>query len=974
MNIVLLNVTVNVPVTTCVSFEFLCPYVFAAELNFALPRKIANLVEIPPPMKGLFVSLLVVFTVFSCGREKTEKSSDDFVSSDGADLQSVAGTGDMSIDDAEGHHSQALWEYYRFRNPETGEIPENIRKRELAFAKTLPANTKRAWSWDNRGPYNIGGRTRALGIDVLNENIWIAGGVTGGIWRSTDAGASWEKVTTQTQIHSVASIVQDTRPGHQATWYAGTGEYYLVVSHATYESRFSGNGIMKSTDNGLTWTELPSTQSFTPETTYESDGDFDYVWKLVVDESDLANDVVLAAVFNGIYRSDDGGTSWTQVHGFEIGAVATIDCDMLDLVATDDGVFFATYSSDGVGKGVYRSDDGITWAEITPAIYPSAYGRMVMALNPLNDSIVWFFGDTNGPFAAGHSVFRYEYLSGDGSGAGGSWQDRSQYLPHQSCYVSEISFELGYLNTQSSFDVAIGIHPTDTNTIFIAGTSIWRNKDAFTHDSTNSWIGGYFCDPLPYDDVNWKTSYPGHHPDQHSLQFLPSDNSKMVNTNDGGIYVTQDCMSDSVFWDSKNNGYVTTQFYAVAIEPGQTTDDKIVGGMQDNSTWLSLSPDPDSAWHRVTGGDGMFCAITETADYYLGCTQNGKLFLYTLDATGQITAFERIDPEGGPSAYNWANRYILDPNSPHRVYWNGRTKLWRLDDVADIVLSGDKTNKEPDHWVSINESATSGPSGVITDIELCKSWINTVWYGTSQGSLFRLNYADDDAAAIKTNLTGDNFPPSCWVSSVAVNPDNADEILVCFANYEVPSIFQSTDGGQTWIDISGNLEENPDGSGSGPSALWVEYYPDGTLFVGTTTGLYTTSDPDGAATTWLFEPGIGNVVINMMDYRTFDGRFVVGTHGLGVFSTNVQAVNVGVEENETDILSVFPSPANDLITITANPMFDTYTIFDLSGRPLLHEKQTGKTQQLSVTDLSAGTYLLVAYGSGKREVRKFVVN
>lgn len=911
---------------------------------------------------ALFISL----TLLACG----ERNQDD---SEGINNPiPFVNMGDMSIGDDEGRLNKAYWDWMRFHDPSTGKIPENIKELELEFARNMTGLKSGSYVWEQRGPVNIGGRTRALEIDVLNENIWIAGGVTGGIWRSIDAGDSWTKVTAQDQIHSVTCLVQDTRPGKENIWYAGTGEYYTVVSHATWESRFSGNGIMKSTDNGLTWEELASTQSNTPETIFDANGDMDYVWKLVVDKSNMTDDVVLAAVFNGIYRSDDGGDTWTEAHGFEIGGVADYSCDMLDLVATDDGVFYATYSSDGVGKGVYRSSDGLSWTSITPGSYPGEYGRMVMAVNPLDQDVVWFFGDTDGLYGNGHSVFRYHYLSGDGSGAGGVWEDRSSGLPSETCFISEISFDPAALNTQSSFDVAIAIHPTDTSTIYIAGTSIWRNSAAFTTDTVNTWVGGYYCSPYPYDDPLFQTSYPNHHPDQHGITFLPSDPSKMINYNDGGIYLSTDCLADSVNWISKNNGYITTQFYGVGIVPGATTDEKIIGGMQDNSTFVTMYNEYDSAWVRVTGGDGMFCAITEDAEYYLGCSQYGRLFVYKLDAIGNPIAYERLDPEGGPSSYNWANSYKLDPNFTKRIYWNGRNKLWRLDNLDDVILSNDKTNKEPDHWVPIMETAVSGPAGIITDIEMCKAYPNTVWYGTQNGFLYRVNYADDDDAVIRKDITGDNFPNGSWLASIAVNPYDYDDIVVCFANYNVPSIFRTTDGGQSWYDISGNLEENTDGTGSGPSVLWVENYPDGTIFAGTSTGLYTTTFPNDSNTVWTLESGIGNVIINHMDYRTYDGRFVVGTHGRGVFSTTVEPVNVGVSESSKPQLNLYPTVATDYIMVEGIDGLDEYYIFNLNGQMIRSLPKTDVLQRIDVQGLRSGAYIFVARSGDDYVTRKFV--
>ncbi|MBI3136256.1 MAG: T9SS type A sorting domain-containing protein [Bacteroidetes bacterium] len=913
-------------------------------------------------MKTSFL-FAVVFIAFACENGTTETT---------LIVQHNTSEG-MSNGNDSTIQSRIIYELMRLKNPVTGQIPAGIRNKELAFAQSLPRNMSRAFTWEQRGPVNKGGRTRAVAIDVLNENTWLAAGVTGGIWRSTDAGQNWQKVTGSAQMHSITSIAQDKRPGHENTWYAGTGEHYGIISASTFEARYSGNGMLKSTDGGITWTELTSTQSNSPET-FLLNHQMDFVWRVVPDPSNLTDDVVLAAVYNGVVRSDDGGATWTEVLGFLQGSFSNLHSDYVDLVVTPDGVYYATLSSDSPSKGIFRSaDGGLTWADITPPTFPTGYGRMTMAVNPLDPNEVWFFGSTNTTYANGHSLIKYNYVSGDGSGAGGTWDDRSANLPDQSCFISEISFEAGYLNTQSSFDVHIAIHPTDPNIIFVAGTSIWRSTDGFSTNTTNKWIGGYQCDDLPYDDINWQLSYPDHHPDQHYMTFLPSDPKVMINVNDGGIYKTVDNTVDSVKWVPMNNGYVTTQFYAVSMVPGETTSDVVIGGMQDNGTWFTNTTEFDSAWVEVGGGDGMYCAITENAEFYVICTQNGKMFLKSIDADGTVLGHERIDPESGPTSYNWCNSLKLDPNNTNTLYWNGRTRLYRLDDLHDITISGDKTNKEPNFWVNIAESNVLPGGGVITDIEMSKAGLNKVWYGTSQGHVYRLDDANS-VSPVMVDLTSDNFPGGSWVSSIAVDPFDANNVLVTFANYEIPSIFHTTDGGLTWDDISGNLEENLDGSGSGPAALWAENYPDGTLFVGTSVGLFTTTFPDSANTVWTLEPGIGNVVINHMDYRTFDGKLIVGTHGNGVFSTNLAPAFAGMKPAlQTDNLLLYPTVSGSQITLSGSGI--TYLeIYDLNGRSV-YSSATGLDQNtIDVSGYEPGTYLAVIYQGEKRSVKKFVRN
>ncbi len=363
------------------------------------------------------------------------------------------------------------YNFLRLRNPNTGTMPKDFRKNEMAFAATLPKynEASRSQQWQNRGPYNLGGRTRALALDVTNESVILAGQVSGGMWRSTDAGDHFTQCTQPGQLHSCNCVVQDRRTGHTNVWYYGTGEHYGLVNAAGFSSQFSGDGILKSTDGGITWAQLSSTTSNSPTTTYQK-RDFDFVWDIVTDASNTAEDEVYAAVVNGIWRSVDGGTSWTPVLGLDT-SISTLS-EYSDIAITSTGVLYATISSETPSKGIWRSEDGITWTKITPSGFPASYARIEIGIAPSDETQVYFIAQAPGTGTTGHSLWKYKYNSGDGTGAGGTWSNRTANIPDDHC-TGYYNFDFRKYNSQSSYDMFMVVHPTDPNLVFLSEVLIF---------------------------------------------------------------------------------------------------------------------------------------------------------------------------------------------------------------------------------------------------------------------------------------------------------------------------------------------------------------------------------------------------------------------------------------------------------------------------------------------------------------------
>lgn len=869
------------------------------------------------------------------------------------------------------------YEWMKLHDPATGKIPANIRTKELAFVRKLPRKYESNSGfnkttifqpyWRARGPYNIGGRTRAFAIDVTDEKILFAGGVSGGVWKSVNGGASWVKTTNPYQLHSVTSIAQDKRSGKTQTWYYGTGElsgnsagggYYVNDAH------FSGDGIYKSTNAGASWERIASTYSGTP-TDYFQNGEFDYVWRIITDPANAVEDEVYAAVYNGIYRSTDGGNSWKPVLGLDTNF--SNYSEYTDITISTTGVLYATLSSDGNSKGIWRSENGVNWTNIKPTGWPVTFNRTAIGIAPSNENIVYFLSETPGSGKHDHNLWKYTYIKGDGADTNGIWENRSANLPTYDC-TGFYTFEFGNYSSQSSYDMYVKVKPNDTNIVFLGGTNVYRSTDGFASGSNYSWIGGYFCDSINYSNY----VYPNHHPDQHDLLFLTSDPNTMISASDGGLSITYNNMADSVAWKYLNNGYMTSQFYTIAIEPGNTSSNIMVGGMQDNGTWFTNSIYKDSLWKNTFYGDGAYCAISTARKYYYISWQSGKTFKFTIEDNGTVTGLTRIDPSGG-TGYMFINPFILDPNNTNIMYLIAGSYLWRNDGLDEIPILNDEYNTSDSNWVKLTQSAVGG----ISALAMSKGYPDRVYYGTRNGKLFALDSASFTNPPAKKTITGSMFP-AVFISCVAPDPDDGNKVIVVFSNYGVKSLFYTKDAGTTWESISGNFEENPDGTGNGPSVKWVSilHFGDSTIYyAAASVGLFSTTLLKGDSTIWVQEgtSTIGNVVVDMLVTRAYDTLVVAATHGAGVYSykfNEPDTIKVPVDSTVFSVVQNYPNPFNSFTNIDYLVEQESYVeckVFDLSGKlvAVLLEgtKQAGKYSILwngkghNGNDLKNGIYI-----------------
>ena len=889
--------------------------------------------------KSLFVASFIALTLTSCSNTETQNQETGKTSKEG----------------------RAEYEFERLKDPATGKIPDYIRFRELQLSANLPKvftkNSRESLQiFKPIGPRNVGGRTRAISFDIDNPNNVLAGGISGGMWRSTNLGSSWNRVTNMEDHAAVSCMTQDTRSGKSNIFYYGSGEATGGTSASQgYSAYYFGNGMYKSTDHGATWVHLQST-----EVLPQKGGDFSYIFNVATDPTRTDSDIVYAAVPKGIQRSNDGGVSWKLVLG---GFTA----DYTDVIVTSNGAHYATFSSDVTNAGFWRSDDGISWVKLSPSGLPSNLLRTIVAFAPNNPNSVYFYSVTENetPY-----FWKYSYVSGNGTGTGGTWANRTSNLPPAIGRT---------LETQGGYDMSIGVKPNDENMVFIGGTNLFRSSNGFNSTSGMRQIGGYDIDG--YSDYNMYED--NQHADQQNIAFNPTDPNKMLASTDGGLHYTTNCTASKVIWESFNNGYQTTQFFGIGIDH-LTKNEVVVSGYQDNGSWWTNMSDPNTDWKYSIGGDGAFCAVEEgaTGTYYLS-SQFGSIWRVKMQSNGTVYYRRRATPSGlDPNGYLFNHPFVLNPANNNQMYLPHGNDIWRNSNLAGI-------DNSQNNWTKIGTV-----TGTITAIEASLSSPGVVYVGTRNKRIYKIEDNGSSNATVTEISTG--ITNGGYASGISIDPLDADKIFVVYSNYNIISGWYTEDGGANWVNVEGNLKGVTDAGvppqfyyiGNGPSFRWASIIPttDGNAYLlGTSIGLFATNDLLADSVVWVQQAAdvIGNVVIQQMDNRINDGFCVVGTHGAGAFKTyfenNYDITSVENVELSKVQIKLYPNPAVNNITIEfemENSEETTIDVMNVNGQVIqsttIFTQVGNNMQNLDVSNLSNGTYFLSVKNNSGNYIKQFV--
>ncbi len=454
-----------------------------------------------------------------------------------------------------------LQEFNKTKDPATNTVPRERLLQANDNIKQYFNNRNSAVTginWQERGPSNVGGRTRAILFDKNDNtgNTIFAGGVSGGIWKCTNLGnatPTWTKISDVLDNIAISAIVQD-----QATpsiMYFGTGEIWGNTDAQR------GMGIWKSTDGGATWIHLAST----------TNSQFNYIQNIVLTPS-----AIFAATGSGLKKSTDGGNSWITV----------IVNSMSDVQMAANGDLYASNFMGNVYKSTAAQQGSVgTWANIS---VPGSHERIKIATAPSDANKVYVLCQQ----AGGNDVDAI-YRTDNG---GALWN---------SCAVPTIidqGSNSNFTRGQAWYDLAAAVDPNNASTVIIGGVDGLRSTDG---GATWNQITTWSLVSAPAFSVIV-------HADQHIILFAPGSSSMALWGTDGGIYYTTD-VNNAVTkpnFVNKNNGYNVTQFYAGAMDPtaGSTY---FLAGAQDNGSQRFSGGAGIQNTTSASGGDGAFCHIDQ---------------------------------------------------------------------------------------------------------------------------------------------------------------------------------------------------------------------------------------------------------------------------------------------------------------------------------------------------------------------------
>lgn len=830
-------------------------------------------------------------------------------------------------------------DYEKMKDPQLGLIPFErfpiaLTQTKLQF-RNLQTETSLTWSAIIS---DMGGRTKTICFDPndsSNEKVW-AGAATGGLWYNnqiSNPNSPWIPVSDVWQTLSISAICFD--PLNTQEIYIGTGEHETAITDMYRESSGRGYGIWKSNDGGQSFTRLLSTQNFS------------YITDIVIkNENNQA--VIYVGVVSGVYRgtsfetqpteglyrSYDGGQTWQQVLPNVQGTLYPYAPS--DIEITGDGTILV-----GTKRNMYDEGGGVilfsntgdpgSWTivdsfknDIENSSLFNIPGRVKLASAPSNPQKIYALiaakSLQNTIEGFPQTIGKYLIVSENG---GQTWQYRN--IPS-----GNLIQNWAYLAWHA---MSIVVDPNDENKIFAGGLDVHTSTDG-----GNSW----------QKVSDWALMYQGGgneyvHADIHQIVFSPGNSSKLIIATDGGVFYTENADDNFIVFQKRNKSFSTLQYYTVAIN--KNGQELIAGGLQDNGTLLHIPGTVLTEYNMVQGGDGAFCFFDDDENLLITSTYDNQFAVtsYTTNTT------------------NWLYDYVSGLFTSAFDYDSANNTIW--------AIASDLHNNRLNEVLKLNDILGVGNGSFInlnTNTDKYFSSIRLIdndrmLIGTANGKLYRVNNINTTPTAIR--IDNDNFVDG-FISSIQTL-DDGQRILVTLSNYGVISVWQTTDGGNTWTDVEANLPDMP--------VRWAIYHPanPNQVMLATETGVWTTDNINAPTVTWYPQNnGFPNVRVDMLDVNPNNYKVVAATHGRNLFTTiwnEVQSISAMEQAVE---FKIYPNPSTDFVIVDYPEKIKTIKIFDLNAKLLKSFTDIDAKPKIDVSFLSKGTYFVMVNHS----VKKLLVN
>ena len=806
-------------------------------------------------------------------------------------------------------------EYIATMNPETGKpTPENIltaiqqsSSQKNISRRAMPGMA--ATPWISRGPNNVGGRTRALTWDPTDpsgKKVW-AGAVTGGLWYNNDitnVNSKWVQISSLWSNLTVSCMAWD--PNVSGTAYVGTGEGF-----GTSSSTSRGFGIWKTTDSGKTWNQLTSTiaYNYVLDIAVRNENGTSVIYAAV--DANFYQGVTHGLTNYGLYRSVNGGSTWTNVitnapNGARF-AVADIE------IAADNRIWIGTrnnpYAGSDRGAGrVMFSDNGTSWT--TSYTHTNRTGRVEVATAPGRSRTVYAMIEHNQTVDA--IIATYD--------KGVNWTSR----PEPDDADNGIN-STDFSRNQAWYDLILAVDPNDSLVVYAGAINLFRSGNGgASWTQISKWA----------NNANMNTlNCPYVHADQHAFVFRPGSSSTCIIGNDGGVFYSNNigaAATSPTAIVERTFGYITAQYYWGDMS--QTAGSNLmIGGTQDNGSHR-FSSSGENAVTGLTGGDGAYCFISQSNSNKQITSYVYNQYYYTLDNWTTPTAFTLIN-DGTTGRF--INPAEWDDNGSGIFTARGNGTLYR----RTLTTSPGTL-----------QTITFGGSTLASALKAYRlsTGKTRLWVGNDAGQL----YVTDDAWAttpVFTNKTGSIN--AGFISDIHALRGE-DTLAVTLSNYgpSMRNIYISLDGGNTWVQKEGNLPDIP---------VWsILLNPNkiGEAIIGTEAGIYGTDNIFATSPVWTaYTTGIGFVKMRNLRYRPSDRMIMAVTHGRGVFTSDAWAKNLPIPAFGTSSRDVC---ANQTVTFTDSTLNDpTAWSWAITPRNIIYLSGTDSTKKNPVVRFTkGGTY------------------